>query len=184
MESAKALGKTVGVDHVFTRLNYRVFPEYFELMLCRLGVNYFNMIYPHYRGVMAKHADRLAVSYGELAPFVRRAMALFTDRGLPAFSRVLVNFPPCVLPGYQHIVADWERDDVPSGETLAGPGLALQRLDAMKAGQKSKPARCRDCALGARCGGVDREYLERFGDREFVPLARRPRPAPIRTIYA
>jgi sulfatase maturation enzyme AslB (radical SAM superfamily) len=183
LENARRLGKEAGVDHVFTRLNFRDFPRYFEMMLVEREINYFNMIFPHYRGVMAAHVDELALSYREAAPFALAAMDLFSRRGLPALSRVLVNFPPCTVPGYEHLVADWE-ERTDGGEPMFAPGAAVQRLDAMKLAQRQKPAACGSCVYASRCQGVDREYLARHGEDEFVPLKTKPRPAPIKMARA
>lgn len=182
MENARAVGKQVGVDHVFTKANAKTFPKYFELMLVDREINYFNMIYPHYRGIMAKNAERLRVSYTELAPHIRKAMALFTRHKLPALSRVLVNFTPCVLPGLEHIMADWERSSPSGSEPLFGPG-GDHRMDEMKALQKAKPPACSRCVYDKRCMGVDREYLHFYGESEFVPLRRIPKRAPIEALY-
>ncbi|MFA5139131.1 MAG: radical SAM protein [Elusimicrobiota bacterium] len=183
LENARDLGVAPGVDHVFTRVNAERFPEYFEMMLWRHEVSYFNMIYPHYRGVMAGHRSELGIRYSELAPHVRSAMRSFLRHGLPAFSRVLVNFPPCVLPGYEHITADWDADPGGRGEPLFGTDGTRSRMDAMKAAQRVKPPRCRRCVYDARCLGVDREYVELFGSGEFVPLRSVPERAPIRALY-
>jgi hypothetical protein len=178
LDNVRGLGKEAGVDHVFTRLNYREFPRYFETMLVDRQINYFNMIFPHYRGIMAEHVDELALRYVEAAPYALAAMDLFARLGLPALSRVLVNFPPCTVPGYEHLVADWEeRRD--GGEPLFAPGGGMRRLDAMKLAQRRQPASCSSCVYASNCQGVDAEYLARHGEGEFVPLREKPPRAPI-----
>jgi hypothetical protein len=100
---------------------------------------------------------------------------------LPAFSGVLANFTPCVLPGYEHLIADWARD-AGEGEPLFAPGRKPQSMGAMKEAQKIRPKACAGCAYASRCLGVDREYLGLFGAAEFKPLSGIPEPAPIRRL--
>ncbi len=180
--NVRALGKEVGTNQVINRLNYRGFPAFFRLALLDLGINYFNIIYSHYRGVMAGNAGRLRVPVSKTVPCVKKALALLERSGLPVLSRPLVNFPPCLLPGYGAITADWEIEG--RREPLLRADGSLADMEEMKLGQNRKPAACRRCAMYRRCRGIDAEYLELYGGAEFKPLKKEPPPVPLPVVFA
>jgi len=88
---------------------------------------------------------------------------------MPVFSRMLVNFPPCIFPKYLNILADWESDEE-NGDPLLLPGGEMINMSEMKNEQTRKPASCSKCVLNDRCRGIDMEYIELFGEKEFKPL--------------
>lgn len=181
-ENVRALGKELGTNQVINRLNYRGFPEFFRLALSGLGVNYFNIIYGHYRGVMARNAAKLRVPVSKTVPYLREGLDYLEASGLPVLSRPLVNFPPCLLPGYAEITADWEIER--RGEPLLRSDGSRADMEEMKLGQNRKPPACARCAVNARCRGVDAEYLQLFGAAEFKPLKRVPAPVPLPVVFA
>ncbi len=174
MENVKALKAELGTNQVINRLNYKTFPDFFRFALFELGINYFNIIYSNYRGEMARNADGLKVKISLAAPYIARGLAAYKLGAAPALARILVNFPPCVMPGFQHLSADWELSSAQWDETLMLPDGRPVSMHLMKDKQKFKPRACAACAFFGRCRGIDREYLKIFGAKEFIPLKREP----------
>lgn len=169
----RALGMELGTNQVLNAENYPGFPRFFEKAMVGLGINYYNIIYGHYRGSMARNTTRLKVRMSKTIPAVKEGLALLGRLKLPAFSRILVNYPPCLLPEYLDILADWEIEKG-EGEPLLLSDGTIKGMARMKNSQSVKAASCAGCALFSRCRGVDAEYLALFGSSEFKPLASIP----------
>ena len=182
MENVRALKAELGTNHVVNRLNYKTFPEFFRFALLELGINYFNIIYSNYRGEMARNAAGLKVKISLAAPYIARGLAAYKLGAAPALSGILVNFPPCIMPGFQHLSADWKLSSAQQDETLMLPDGRSVSMHLMKDKQKLKPRACAACVFFGRCRGIDREYLEIFGAGEFVPLKREPPLSEIRSL--
>ncbi len=109
----------------------------------------------------AAHPESL-VPVRTMRPFIYRAFELGRRRGISVLSR---HIPPCQLPDYpEHL-----RDVVAERVLIVTPGSTFWlRESAISA--NAFPDRCDGCALRARCWGVRRDYLERYGDEELVPF--------------
>jgi len=182
MENVKALGVELGTNQVVNRLNYKTFPEFFRFALGGLGINYFNIIYSNYRGAMALNASALKIKMSSAAPYIARGLDAYKTLSVPALARILVNFPPCVMPEFRHLVADWQTEPGQTDETLMLPDGSRVRMHRMKDAQKIRPASCRPCVFSGRCRGVERAYLKIFGPGEFAPLRREPALSPIKSL--
>lgn len=181
-KNVRGLGFEVGTNQVLNALNYRDFPRFFRFAWEELGINYYNIIYGHYRGAMAANSRLLKVKISSVAAQVAKGLRHLENRGLPAFSRMLVNFPPCLLPGHSNLAADWE-SDTSLGDPLMTADGAVVNMAEMKNAQSAKGPGCARCALNSRCKGFDAEYKELFGASEFKPLPRRPGKFRVRALF-
>ncbi len=181
IENVREMGQEVGTNQVLNALNYRNFPEFFRMAYLNLGINYYNIIYAHYRGMMSKNLQSLKISISRAAAKVYEGLKLLTEYKMPAFSRMLVNFPPCLFPDCMDIIADWELDEE-SGDPLLLPDGKTVNMATMKNKQTVKLPVCRRCSVGKVCRGIDREYVEIFGTSEFVPIKKR-RKNVVKTIF-
>lgn len=178
VRAAQAAGIEVGLAQVVNRLNYRRFPEFFRLVFGELGISYYNIIYGHYAGLMAGNARLLRTRVSSAVPYVRRGLSLIADSGLPAFARMVVNFPPCLMPEYFNVMADWELPDGGEAqEEVMLPDGTVRRLQDMKAEGSEKTRGCRGCLLYDRCKGVEKSYLALYGGAEFRAIKELPRQA-------
>ncbi len=101
---------------------------------------------------------------------------------------MLLNVPPCILPGYEGRLLRWSSDaaalyDAARG-TIVDPGAYELRQpdgrakgldEASREGKTRLPA-CARCVYGDRCLGYERRYVAAFGDGEFRSLAEKPVP--------
>jgi len=180
------LGLAMGINVVLNRMNCAALPDFFRFFLGRTPVRDFGIIFPLYEGDMAVHADSVMVSMTEAAEAVRAAFAVFRERGEePPF---LLNFTPCVLPGYESRVLRWSAESAavydvgkaliidPESYVLEHPGEAPKGLDEASREGKMKSPTCARCALEGRCLGFERRYAALFGEGEFRPLTAEPAP--------
>ncbi len=132
---------------------------------------------------MELNAGALKVRMSAAAPGIARGLvSAYKGLSAPALARLLVNFPPCMLPGFRHLMADWEVEAEQQDETLMLPDGRQVRMHSMKDAQRSRLPSCSGCLLSKRCRGVDRRYLKIFGPEEFSPLRREPAPAAIKSL--
>ncbi len=174
MENIKAIGKELGTNQVINKLNYKTFPNFFKMALVDFGINYFNIIYGHYRGSMAVNKMLLRVNISKTIPYLKEGLEIYKIQEIPVFARTLVNFTPCLLPSYHKIIADWE-SDATMGDPLFIPNEKKINMADMKNAQSLKPIVCAKCVFNSKCRGFDREYFEMFGDKEFKPLKKMPK---------
>lgn len=178
MANVRKLGLELGTKQALNRLNYRTFPEFIRFTMVELGINHFNIIYSNYRGMMARNAALLKVRVSRVVPYLEPALREYGRSGLPAML-ILTNFQPCLLPGMEHIFADWRHASEKDEERLLLPDGRTIGMQAMKEKQKAKPPQCAACVYNGECRGVDKEYLALFGGSEFKPVKRHPAPRKI-----
>lgn len=98
----------------------------------------------------------------EVAPFFRE---VFEDARRDGRSAVSLHLPKCTLPGDEaHVV-----DPAAGGVLCVTPDAEFQ-LEESQLGGQSKPDSCRACREDHACRGVRRDYAERHGTAELIPL--------------
>jgi cyclic pyranopterin phosphate synthase len=98
----------------------------------------------------------------EVAPFFRTVFAEAREGGRSAVS---LHLPKCTLPGDEaHVV-----DPAAGGVLCVTPDAEFQLEESQLTGQH-KPESCRACREDATCRGVRRDYAERYGTAELIPL--------------
>jgi MoaA/NifB/PqqE/SkfB family radical SAM enzyme len=167
-ENLRELGCRLGVNMVLTRPALPGLEAAVSDWLHGAGITSFTFIYPRFEGAMAGELDSLAPRFSEAAVALERVFRLFEAEGLEA--PLLLHFTPCLMPGLESRMLGWHRFDA----RVVEPDGRTSDLDEAIAAAKGFPAACAACAYRARCPGVDRAYLARFGDAEFRPLAARP----------
>ena len=183
-ENLAALGVYLNINSAVTALSYRTLPEFVAFALDRFGTDSVHLIATHCMGGAGQDPGRLVARYSEQAPYVRRAVEVFSARGVTPAFRFLSNYLPCVLPELAGLMKDWElpEDDddlfLPE-ETHAGRmyTMVTERL-------RTKAPACRRCAYDKVCAGFERAYAGRYGAGEFVPVRRKPAQFPLKPRYA
>lgn len=163
----RELGCRLGVNMVLTRPALPGLEAAVSDWLRDAGVTSFTFIYPRLEGAMAGELDALAPRFSEAAGPLERVFRLFEAEGLEA--PLLLHFTPCLMPGLESRMLGWHRFDA----RVVEPDGRVSDLDVTIAASKEFPAACGACAYRPRCPGVDRAYLDRFGDAEFRPLLAR-----------
>ena len=170
IENIQATGKPLGMNFVFIAENRMTFPAFLEFFCIGKGVRDVIAYFPHLRGMMDINAGS-SLSYAEAVGPVRAGFAVLDERGLRD-SLLLANFIPCVLPEFTDRMLDWATHH--GTAMMTHPEGTQEDLHKMKASQRAFVKACASCAVGARCLGVEREYLGRRGEAEFLPLETDP----------
>lgn len=163
IRTLKRLGLRVLANSVVTRPNLRDLPDLARLLVA-LGVDQFQFAFVHLGGTAAENAAWLTPRKALAAPFIREGLAVGRAAGVPCFVEA---FPFCLL-----------GDDAAHASERAIPRTYV--VDAVRVTEdytvyrrdegKSRGPRCPECRWWGACEGPWREYPERFGWEEFVPV--------------
>ena len=179
-ENLTRLGAEISVNHALTKPNYKTLPGLLKIISGRFGIEDFNVIFPHYNGMMAKRASELKVSVTQAVPYVREALAYLRDSGAVIEDSVLVNFCPCNLPEAVHLMTEWERPSAgQDDEPLFHIDGKEERIHGLKERLCLKNKGCRDCVYNSRCMGFEKWYSDIFGPEEFRPVRKEAVPFPL-----
>ena len=137
----------------------------------KLQLSNFVIIAPLHEGSMADHARSIGVRLTDTVPHIRKVFGMLDRIGYPK-PPLLLHFTPCILPGREREMLGWSDFNT----IVVNPAGKVQDLDASAQSNTVKPESCRRCVYDARCIGMDRAYVERFGIDELVPLRKAPRP--------
>lgn len=99
----------------------------------------------------------------EVMPTVLEAMSRGRARGVSVKS---LHVPRCLLGAFTAHAYDPGADRV----RVVSPDSVFDLKDSRLAGRVHVPA-CESCSVRAICPGIRPDYLERFGDEEFQPIA-------------
>ena len=166
---------TVMSNTVITKKNYRYLPQLVEL-LAGLGVKNVNLSFVQIIGAAARYQRAIVPRVAEVLADLQAAVDLGVALGL---NMGIGGLPYCVLKGYEnhfgvddltYVYNGDEADNITSRSPYA-------RADA-----------CVGCAYNAVCLGMQKEYLEQFGDGELDPypgprLTRRPASEIVRAMF-
>lgn len=159
IENLQKLKVRIEINTVINKLNYKFYSQFINFFAQR-GIGSFVFIYPLYTGQMAVNWSRLGISIKELVPFLRNALQLFD--ALELDKALVFNIPPCFLKGYERkIIEEFNMK-------LIGPDLFIEDANSDIKTMKLKLNVCKNCRYNLKCSGVRREYIEIFGEKEFL----------------
>jgi len=172
--NAKQLGLPVILNSVITLVNYRHLPAMARLFVS-LHVDQYQFAFVHALGSAAKNWDEIVPRFRDIEPFVKEGLQVGIDAGVRVMTEAI---PLCILSGYERYAAEfiiprtkvfdanWTVDDYTKFRITEG---------------KAKAESCRSCRHDPYCEGPWREYPERFGFEEFVPVPKPGASAPAPT---
>jgi len=141
----------VALAMVLTTYNYRTARDYVAFALSNFpGISYISFN-PVCRLGAAAENRRLYARFSDIAPHLREAAALCRKNKLRCMAD---DLPLCFMAGFENCSVD--------ARTLACGG-------SVPGGQKMHVKACGKCSLSALCPGPKKDYLEIFGEAEFVP---------------
>ncbi len=160
------LGQGVVGKMVLSKLNFATLSETVGLLVS-LGVPLANVAFPHALGYARQRFDEVIPRYRDVAPHVHQAI----ERHGEEIELYFEAMPLCLMVGYEKHVSEY------ACATLKRPAVHKQ-LDMdtsrdwqqARREQKAKFPSCRECRYDQACEGPWREYPERFGSEEFVPV--------------
>ncbi len=166
LANLRKLKVRVGTNILVNRLNYKRLPEIITFYLER-GITNFVIIYPVYIGAMADNAKKLGVSLRDCAPHFLEAVKTMEAAGLPG-EILFLNTPPCFLKGRENLAIGLDVFNT----VVTDPDGNSTDLDLNATASKMKGPLCRRCALGKKCRGADKHYVDLFGWEGFEPVCK------------
>ena len=150
-----------------TRLNYKFLPQIAENNI-KLGANGCEFIFVHPRGNALKDFDRIVPTLTEILPYVQKTLDVGKKHKISHFA--MRYLPVCyMLPSLnnlseykarktlreQHVGPEFKDLNVEKGRALVG---------------RVKGPQCESCKHNEICEGVFKEYAERRGIDELIPV--------------
>lgn len=170
IRNLRELGQRVLTNSVIVRPNFRNLPELARLLVA-LDVDQLQLAFVHPAGSAAEGFTAIVPRFALAAPYLARALREGTRAGKPCWTEAV---PPCVLPGLERHVVEGR---IPRTKVVDAEST-IEDYRAYRVGEgKMKGPRCRECAFDGTCEGPWREYPERYGFDELVPVARGAAPA-------
>lgn len=161
--NALASGAVVITNTVAVKGNLEHLPATMEL-LGDIGVREAQIALVHPVGTAGELFGEVAPRPSEAAPWIHAAV----DRGRALGMRVVVEaMPHCLMRGHEDAIVE---GDIPETTVVDLDGAPFAFSDWRRGEGKAKGPPCEHCASANRCEGPWREYPERYGWDEYVPL--------------
>lgn len=158
-----SLGQMVITNTVITKPNYRHLPDIAELLV-ESGIRQFQFAFVHILGNAAKNIDSIVPRKSLVEPYVKKAL----DIGILSRSKPVTEaIPYCFMRGYEKHISEKE---IPRTKVydldyvIEDFNVTRQQLG------KTKGLVCKRCSRYKICEGPWREYPEKFGWEEFIPV--------------
>ncbi|MEA3306701.1 MAG: hypothetical protein U9Q34_02850, partial [Elusimicrobiota bacterium] len=183
-EHIKELGAETTINYTVTKFNYKTVHKFVDLIVNKHKIEDFNIIFPHYTGMMKDNAKTLKVSVTQSAPYLRKMLKVLEKSKVKVENAILINFCPCNLPEAAHLMTEWEKpDSVLKDEPMYHLEGYTENIYQMKEELRMKNKSCAKCIYNKRCMGFEKWYVDIFGPREFKPVIKRIKPVNIKPTY-
>jgi len=164
IKNIKESGLLVFTNTVINKSNYRHLPQIAQLLV-NLGVNHFQFAFVHALGAAAEHFQSIVPRISMVMPYVKKGL----DIGIKAGIRVMTEaIPYCLMGEYKDYISE---KIIPSTKIFEFYNEVIDFDKIRTTIAKAKSESCKRCFYFLMCEGVWREYSERFGWKEFNPVA-------------
>ncbi|MFH1234320.1 MAG: radical SAM protein [Candidatus Diapherotrites archaeon] len=157
------LGQQVTINSVIHKLDFERLPKRAELAV-DLGVQQFQLAFIHCAGNALKNIDLLLPRKSEVKPYVHKALDIAIGAGIRA---MVEAYPYCFMEGYEKYCSELY---MPSAEIRDAEGVVEDFGKVRVESGKAKGPNCPKCSFFKVCEGPWKEYPEKFGWSEFVPV--------------
>ncbi len=161
--NAVASGASVVTNSVVTRQNGADLPSLVRL-LASLGVRRAQLAFVHPVGTAETHFDEVVPRLPDLVAPLRAAREVARAAGVTLVTEAM---PLCFLRGMEELAVE---EIIPRTTVVDLDGQAADYSSWRVAEGKAHGPPCECCTARTRCEGPWREYPDRFGWDEFVPL--------------
>jgi MoaA/NifB/PqqE/SkfB family radical SAM enzyme len=162
MKNAVDAGLPVVTNTVVTQKNLGELAAIVSL-LADLGVRHAQLAFVHPVGTAWDEFDQIVPRLSDTVAPIRAARDVARERGVELVTEAV---PLCFLPDMQELAVEWRIPDT----TVADLGGRLDYSDWRVREGKAHGPPCETCSARGRCEGPWREYPERRGWDEFVPI--------------
>jgi len=160
----KKLNQVVITNSVIVKSNYRDCEKIAKLFV-KLGVNQFQLAFVHAMGNALKNFDNIVPNITLASEEIKKGL----DVGIRAKINCMVEgLAPCLMKGYEGYLSEIyiPKTEIRGKDFQNTNNFTKQRREYSKA----KFEQCRGCKYNEECEGPWREYPERRGNKEFVPV--------------
>lgn len=163
MLNIKDRGYPVAANGVVTKPNYRYLSQLGALFV-KLGVSQYQFAFVHALGQADSNFDSIVPRVSLAAPYIHKGL----DVGIAAGLLVMVEAMPfCLMKGYEKCVSEFY---IPEAAVFDANSYLEDFNKWREKEGKVKFEKCKNCKYFKICEGPWREYPEKRGDSEFVPV--------------
>lgn len=163
IRNIKELGQHVVMNSVITKLSFRHLPEIAQLFT-GLRIDQFQFAFIHPIGNAWKNFDLLVPRKSDAMKYVHDAIDIAVSNETPV---MIEAYPFCFMGGYERHCSELY---MPPSEIIDAKGITRNFDQLRKAHGKAKFEQCSRCRFDMVCEGPWKEYAERYGPSEFVPV--------------
>jgi MoaA/NifB/PqqE/SkfB family radical SAM enzyme len=183
-EHIEKLGAEVTINYTMNKHNYQTVHKFAELITEKFKIEDFNIIFPHYTGMMKDNAKMLKVSVTQAEPYLRKMLEVLEQSKVKVENAILINFCPCNLPEATHLMTEWEKPNaLLKDEPMYHLDGYTENIYQMKEELRTKNKSCAKCIYNKRCMGFENWYVDIFGSREFKPVIKKVKSINIHPTY-
>jgi len=162
IKNLKKLGQYVGTNTVITKSNFRNLHDLADLLIY-LDVDQFQLAFIHAVGASADNFEKLVPRYSLIEPFVKEALSLGINKSKTVMTEAI---PYCFMSGYTDYIAETIIPKTKIYDINILNDYTFYRINEGKA----KDDNCKNCCYFKICEGPWKEYPQKFGWSEFVPV--------------
>ena len=163
IRNLKSMNQEVITNTVVVKPNYMHLPEIAKLLVS-LKVDQFQFAFVHALGNAEKNFASIVPRMSLASPFIKRGLQIGIDAG----KNVMVEAVPyCIMDGYEDYVSERV---IPFTEIKDMNCSTLDYEKIRLSYGKKKFPQCKNCIHDHICEGSWREYPQKFGSSEFVPV--------------
>lgn len=159
----KNLGQRVITNTVITKLNYRHLPEIAQL-LAQLKVDQFQFAFVHPMGTAGENFKSIVPRMALVEPYVKKGLGVGIKAGIKVMTEAI---PYCFMAGYEKYIAE---RIIPSTKIYDANQIFNDYTKIRQEEGKAKGVFCKTCRYYNVCEGPWREYPQKYGWKEFVPV--------------
>jgi MoaA/NifB/PqqE/SkfB family radical SAM enzyme len=148
---------------VVTKPNYR-FLRKIAAIIVKLGVDQYQLAFAHPAGKSWTNFDSIVPYISLAAPYIHKGLQVGIDAGVKVMAEAM---PFCLMPGYERYVAEFYMPPADVYET----DFQVKEWEKWRVTEgKWKGDKCKSCAFYNVCEGPWKEYVEKRGASEFIPV--------------
>jgi MoaA/NifB/PqqE/SkfB family radical SAM enzyme len=150
-----------------TRYNYKFLPKITENNV-KLGANGCEFIFVHPRGNAWKNFEEIVPTLTELQPFIPKTIEVGKKYKLGHFH--FRYLPLCFMLGYSKYLSEFQALKSLREQHVGPEFRDLSVEEGRKLSGRVKGPQCKICSKNERCEGIFKEYAERRGFDELIPV--------------
>jgi len=150
------------------RLNYKFLPQIAENNI-KLGADGCEFIFVHPRGNALKNFEDIVPTLKELAPFIPKLIEVGKKHNVNHFH--LRYLPLCYMVGFENHLSELVALPVLREQHIGPEFEDLKVEEGRKFYGRVKGPQCKACKYYDVCEGIFKEYVDRRGFEELVPVA-------------